>query len=319
MSRELHPQADGFLTELADEGVFPTYALAVSTARNKVDDLFGAAPGPADDSTIDDVLDISAPGPNGPIPLRIYRPTGEGPHPVTVFFHGGGWVLGSLDAYDGTCRTLCVETEGIVVSVDYRLAPEHPFPRGFEDAYAATEWTAEQVDQIHGDPTRIAVCGDSAGGNLAAAVSLAVRDRDWNGPELVHQALLYPALNHPDNRWFSSYDQNAEGYFLELASMRWFYDHYLSRPVDRANPYALPLEARDLTDLPATTVLTCEFDPLRDEGRAFADRLDENGVPVERVHENDMIHAYLSLRHHIDRGWAGLEAVGERLREAFAE
>lgn len=316
MSRELDPQAATFLTELEDEGVLPTHALAVPTARRKLEDLFGSAPGPdADSSAVDSILNVSITGPSGPIPLRIYRPAGDGPHPVTVFFHGGGWVLGSLAAYDGTCRTICDETGGIVVSVDYRLAPEHPFPAGFEDAYRAIEWTAEQIGGLHGDPDRIAVCGDSAGGNLAAAVSLASRDR--NGPDLVAQALIYPALNHPERRWFEAYDENAEGYFLELESMRWFYDHYLANRVDTRNPYALPLEASDLSGLPPAILITCEFDPLRDEGMAYADRLTDAGVTVEHNNEAGMIHAYLSLRHHIDRGWTGLEELGERLGNAF--
>lgn len=316
MSRRLDTHAAAFLTEIEDEGVLPTHALSVPTARRKLEDLFGAAPGPETDmSTVDDVLDVSIPGPAGPVPLRIYRPPGDGPYPVTVYFHGGGWVLGSLEAYDGTCRTLCDGTDGLVVSVDYRLAPEHPFPAGFEDAYAATEWTAAHIDGLHGDPNRIALAGDSAGGNLAAAVALATRDRD--GPDLATQALLYPALNHPANRQFPAYEENAEGYFLELESMRWFYDKYLDRRVDRRNPYALPLEARDLTGLAPTSVLTCEFDPLRDEGVAFVDRLAAAGVPVEHVHEDGMIHGYLSLRHHIDRGWTALDALADRLRTAF--
>lgn len=306
---DLDPQADALLAEL-DSGVAPpSSTLSVATGRALLEELFAVdEPVPVADTT-----DLAIQGPNGPIPLRIYVPHGDEPFPVLVFLHGGGWVRGSLDAYDGPCRLLTEEFGGIVVSVGYRRAPEHPFPAGLEDCYAATGWTTRHAVDLGGDPDRVAIGGDSAGANLTAAVTLVARDR--GGPELAHQLVVYPSINPPSVRWFDSYDENGTGYFLEMDSIEWYLDQYLPNEADLGNAYAYPLRARSLADLPDATVLTAGFDPLRDEGIAYVDRLSEAGVDVEHLHYDSQIHGFLSLYEHIDEGREAIDDVAERLRE----
>ncbi|MFT4946400.1 MAG: acetyl esterase [Natronomonas sp.] len=307
---ELDPQTEALLETLGEGITPPTFTLSVAEGREMLDDLFEVA----DPEEVGEVMNTAIQGPEEPIPLRIYAPEGGGPHPVVVFYHGGGWVRGSLDGYDGLCRRLTNRAEAIVVSVDYRRAPEHPFPAGFEDCYAATEWAAEHAADLGGDPDRIAVGGDSAGGNLSAAVALAARDRD--GPDLDHQLLIYPAVNSPLVRWFDSYDENASGYLLELDSVQWYLDQYVD-DADHGNQYAFPLRARDLSGLPPATVVTAGFDPIRDDGFAYADRLAEDGVDVEHAHSESQIHAFVSLYEHLDDGVKAIDWMGEQLRAAF--
>ena len=308
--RDLDPQAAALLDDLATGVSPPASTLSVATGRALLDDLFAVEePEPVGSTT-----DLEIRGPSGPIPLRIYLPVGEGPSPVLVFLHGGGWVRGSLDAYDGLCRRLANGAGCVVVSVAYRRAPEHPFPTGFEDCYAATEWAAENAAAIEGDPDRVAVGGDSAGGNLSAAVALAARDRD--GPDLAHQLLIYPAVNPPSVRWFDSYDENGEGYLLTMDSVEWYLEQYTG-PADVGNAYAFPLRARDLSGLPPATVLTAGFDPLRDEGIAYAERLAGAGVEVEHLHYESQIHAFLSLYEHIDEGREAIDEVAATLGAAL--
>jgi acetyl esterase len=309
--RELDPQAAALLDDL-DSGVSPPAStLSVATGRALLDELFGVEePEPVGGTT-----DLEIAGPNGPVPVRIYSPVEEEPSPVLVFLHGGGWVRGSLDAYDGLCRRLTNGANCVVVSVGYRRAPEHPFPAGLEDCYAATEWAVENAADIGGDPDRVAVGGDSAGGNLSAAVTLAARDRD--GPDLAHQLLIYPAVNPPSVRWFDTYDENGEGYLLEMRGIEWYLDQYVPEPAHVGNDYAFPLRARDLSGLPPATVLTAGFDPLRDEGFAYTERLEEAGVDVEHLHYDSQIHAFLSLYEHIDEGREAIDDAAARLRAAF--
>ena len=308
----LDPQAAALLEELETGVAPPSSTLSVATGRALLDDLFAVEePEPVGSTT-----DLEIQGPSGPIPLRIYLPVESGPSPVLVFLHGGGWVRGSLEAYDGLCRRLTNGAGCVVVSVAYRRAPEHPFPAGLEDCYAATEWAAEHAADIEGDPGRVAVGGASAGGNLSAAVALAARDRD--GPELAHQLLIYPAVNPPSVRWFDAYDENGTGYFLEMDSVEWYLDQYLSGRADVGNAYAFPLRARELSGLPSATVLTAGFDPLRDEGVAYAERLAEAGVEVDHRHYEAQIHGFLSLYEHIDEGREAIDEVADRLRAALA-
>jgi len=240
------------------------------------------------------VEDRTIQGPDGDIPVRIYTPSGDGPHPLIAFFHGGGFVLGTLDSHDAPCRVIANEAEAVVVSVDYRLAPEHPFPAAVEDCYAATEWVAEHADELDGDPDRLAVAGDSAGGNLAAAVSLAARDRD--GPAIAHQHLVYPVTDHREHTGaYPSREENATGYFLTADSMAYFDRHYVPSWADRPNPYLSPIAADSHADLPSATVYTCGFDPLRDEGIEYADTLDEAGVEVEHRHYERLIHGIMNM------------------------
>lgn len=311
MATEPHPQVQAVLDVIYSNGVPPTHGLSVESARDALDLFFGKQ----EAETVADVRDLSFPGPTSPLPVRIYEPEGERPFPVCVFFHGGGWVLGNLDCYDNVCTRLANRVDCLVVSVDYRLAPEHPFPAAPADCYAAIEWAVKNAEQLGGDPDRVAVVGDSAGGNLAASVSLMARDRD--GPDLVHQGLIYPAVNPGGLEQPDSYRENAEGYFLELESVEWFYERYIETPIDERNPYAFPLQARDLSDLPPATIVSAGFDPLRDEDFAYEQRLAEAGVPVTHHHFEGMIHGFCSMTDELDTAEEGLGAIAEGLREAF--
>lgn len=280
----LDAQIQAMLEERAALHLPPLQALAVEKARAR--ELAGI------DLTIGEsvarVENRDIPGPSGPIPLRLYWPQGIGPFPLLVSFHGGGFVLGNLDTHDALCRTLTNQTRCLTVSVDYRLAPEHPFPAAVEDCYAATEWAAAHAAEIGGDSERMAVGGNSAGGNLAAVV--ARRARDQGGPPLVYQWLIYPILDRPGTT--ASYEENAEGYQLTRELMLWLWNHYLpDRSLDR-DPRAAPLQAADLHNLPPALIVTAEYDPLRDEGELYAQRLRQADVPARVVRYDGMIHGF---------------------------
>ena len=308
---ELDPQTAALIAELESGVSPPSWTLSVETARALLDQLFIDE----DPEPVGEVTDLAIHGPEAPIPVRIYTPEGEPPFPVLVYFHGGGWMRGSLDGYDGLCRLLAAEAECVVVSVDYRLTPEHPFPAGFEDCYAVTEWATGHAADLQGDPDRVAVGGDSGGGNLAAGVSLAARDRD--GPDIAHQLLIYPAVNPPDVRWFDSYDENGTGYLLEMDSVEYYYDHYLDSAAHLGNAYLFPLQARDLSGLPSATLLTAGFDPLADEGVAYVERLESAGVPVDHLHYDAQIHAFVSLYEYLDGGRRAIDDLAESLGSAM--
>jgi acetyl esterase len=264
--------------------------------------------------------DTTIPGPDGSIPVRVYEPESGGPHPVVVFFHGGGFVFGDLDGHDAPCRILTNAADVAVVSVDYRLAPEHPFPEPVEDAYAATEYVAEHADEFDADldGDRLAVAGDSAGGNLAAAVALAARDRD--GPRIRQQTLVYPTVDFRTDADYPSRTENAEGYFLSAEDMAYFEGHYVPSWVHVLNPYLAPMEAASHADLPPATVVTCGFDPLRDEGFAYADALDADGTPVTHRHYPALIHGVLNMVQapmNVDGGHRVLEDVASDVHEAL--
>ena len=307
-----HPDVQAVLDDLVAESVPPLGTLSVEGARALHEDLFTP---PAEPIPVDTVRDLSIDGPNGPIPIRVYAPHGDGPFPVLVYYHGGGWVVGDLDSIDPTCRALTNVADAVVVSVDYRLAPEHPFPEPIEDCYAALSWVAANTTAIRGDPERVAVGGDSAGGNLAAAVALLARDR--GGPSLVHQALVYPVTEHAFET--ASYEENAEGYFLTRGDMEWFWNRYLPTDIAGRNPYASPLCAPSLADLPSASVVTAGFDPLRDEGVAYADALDEAGVDVAHHHYPGMIHGFFTMLSDpdLDQALDAVDAITADLREAF--
>lgn len=262
------------------------------------------------------VEDRTVPGPGGPIPVRVYRPEGSARPPVLVWFHGGGWVIGDLDTADPTARKLCARADVAVVSVDYRLAPEHPCPAAADDAWAATTWVAAHGQELGVDATRLAVGGDSAGGNLAALV--AVRARDEGAPAVAHQLLVYPAtdlrMEHP------SITENGEGYFLTEATMRWFRGHYLgddARHGDPASPHVSPLVADDLAGVAPAQVLTAEYDPLRDEGDAYAARLAEAGVPVDHVPHAGLVHGFFAMGGLAPVADEAVSAAARRLRVAL--
>lgn len=271
---------------------------------------------PARPVQIGPVRDLSLPGPASSLPARLYTPPGQAPAsgwPLTVFFHGGGFALGDLTSHDALCRELCASGQVAVLAVEYRLAPEHPFPAGVDDAYAAYRWAAEHAAALGADPARLAVAGDSAGANLSVVVALRVRDE--GGPAPRAQLLLYPATDFVTES--ASRRDNAEGYFLTGAMMRLFGQAYLTDPAQAKHPHASPAFA-DLHGLPPALVMTAEFDPLRDEGEAFQRALSDAGTQAELVEGPGMVHGYANMTGFVpaaaalvDRGGAWL---GQQLR-----
>jgi acetyl esterase len=306
----IDPQAQALLDQMAEAGAPPFESLTPEQAREMILQMRELA-GPPE--PVAKVEDSQIPTPGGKIPVRVYTPDGTGPFPLLVYFHGGGWVIGTVDTVDAPCRALANRAGCVVVSVDYRLAPEHKFPAAPEDCYAVTRSVAEGA-AADGDPARIAVGGDSAGGNLAAAVALMARDR--GGPPISFQLLVYPVTNHDYST--ASYQENAEGYLLTKNGMVWFWDHYLQSEEDGRNPYASPLLATDLSGLPPALVLTAEFDPLRDEGEAYAARLRDAGVQVEARRYDGMIHGCFQMAGILDRSKEILDDAATALRRAFA-
>ncbi|WP_224337949.1 alpha/beta hydrolase [Haloprofundus halobius] len=255
-------------------------------------------------------IDRTIPGPTGELDVRLYLPGGDGPVPTVVFFHGGGFVLGSIGTHDWLCRQLTRESDCAVLSVDYRLAPEHPFPAAVEDAYAAVEWAAESTDALHGTG-EIAVAGDSAGGNLAAVTALMAAERD--GPELAHQLLIYPAVGIDEDQ--QSVRENA-GIVLSEADMEWFGDCYYGNDIHRRNPYADPTNAADVSDVAPATVVTAGFDPLRDGGKAYAEQLVGDGVPTRYENYEAMVHGFMTMRD-VDRTREAISDVAGDVVDAF--
>ena len=261
------------------------------------------------------VKDIKIPVKNANIGARVYTPTGaRAPLPVILYFHGGGWVVGDLDSYDDVCRTLAQKALALVISVDYRLAPEHPFPTAAEDSYAALVWTAKYAASLGGDPERIALAGDSAGGNLAAVTSLISRDR--RGPKIVKQVLIYPVTNLTAFDT-ASHKHFAKGFMLTRADIEWFRAQYLPNDKDRANPHASPLLAKSHAGLPPALVITARFDVLRDEGEAYAMKLKYAGVPTKLVRFDGLIHGFIIMGNFVPRAAEGLDLIGRELQEAF--
>ena len=232
------------------------------------------------------------PGPDGPVPVRIYSPSQDMILPVIIYYHGGGWMMGSLDSHDNVCRSLSNKIGAIVISVDYRLAPENPFPAALNDAYAALLWVSQKAATLNADPSKIVVAGDSAGGNLAAAVSMMARDK--KGPFIAAQVLIYPVTNIASMAT-QSYARFANGFFLTKSYMAQFRSMYLADVKDRDNVYASPLLSENLSGLAPAIVLTAEFDPLRDEGERYAEKLKQAGVPVSRIRFKGMIHGFVSM------------------------
>jgi acetyl esterase len=238
------------------------------------------------------VEELELPGPAGDLAARVYRPDLDGPVPTVVFFHGGGFVIGDLDTHDDHCRRIAHDVGAVVLSVDYRLAPEHPFPAAYDDAVAATRWAAANVADLGGDRSRLVVAGDSAGGNLAAAVALEFRD----GPNgLAGQFLIYPAVDFRDEGHHASRTTHAEGLFLTAADMRWFGESYIADPELRLHPRASVLLSPDLHHAPPAVVLTAEYDPLTDEGEAYADALRQAGVEVDYQQYAGLIHGFFGM------------------------
>ena len=253
-------------------------------------------------------------GPGGSLPLRVYAPKGDGPFPLMVFFHGSGFVVCDLDTHDGLCRNLCAGSNCVVVSVDYRLAPEHKFPAAPDDCLAATRWVAANASALGGDAGRIMVAGDSAGGNLAAVTALRVRDE--GGPRLIGQMLIYPVTDYfqPST---PSMTENAEGYGLTRDGMIWFWNHYVRSPGDGVHPHASPLRAATVAGLPPALVVTAEYDPLRDEGEFYAEALRKVGVPVEMKRWDGMNHGFFFFPGIVDKATRAVDEACVWARRVF--
>ncbi len=282
-------------------------------ARAKMQALLEANPIPPEE--IYRAEDRHIPGVAGDIPVRVYTPEGNSPMGVLVYFHGGGWVLGNLESHDRVCRALANKAGCVAVSVDYRLAPEHVFPAGAEDCYAATKWVSENAASLGADPARLAVGGDSAGGNLAAVVSMMSRDR--GGPSIAFQLLFYPvtdcALDTPSQKEFA-----ADGYVLSRGDMEWFWNNYVDPGTEKTHPYASVLRAKNLAGLPPALVMTASHDPLRDEGERFAQRLISAGVKVTCTRYEGVTHGFVSFADAVDKGKEGQRQAADALKVAFA-
>jgi len=302
----LDPIVEGMLKQMAEAGGAPLSEMAPEEARAMYR-MMNEANSRAD---VHDVTDTMA----GGVPVRIYRPSAGNDLPCLVYFHGGGWVIGDIETHDNVCRNLALQAQCAVISADYRLAPEHPFPAPLEDCYAVTSWAVNNAAALDIDASRIAVGGDSAGGNLSACISLKARQE--NGPRLVHQLLIYPVTDAALDT--ESYAANGEGYMLTKDGMQWFFNHYLGESADRFDPLVAPLRATDLAGLPAATIITAEFDPLRDEGEAYGSKLQAAGVDTVVRRYDGMIHGFFAMTDLLEGARDATAFAAERLRAAFS-
>ncbi|MFL6190739.1 MAG: alpha/beta hydrolase [Actinomycetes bacterium] len=307
----LLPEIRSLLDQQATSGRPPLHHQSVEQARAFHAADAAALNGPP--APVAAVADRRVPGPAGELPVRVYTPEGSPPFPIVVFFHGGGWVVGTLDTYDPLCRALAAATPAVVVSVDYRLAPEHRWPAAVEDAYAATEWASRNAAALGGAQHRLAVAGDSAGGNLAAVVALGARDR--GGPAIAFQLLVYPVLDAAGDT--ASWREYADGYHLTADGMRWYWDHYLGG-ADGAAPDASPLRAAFVGGLPPALVIGAEYDILRDEGEAYAARLAEAGVDASASRHAGVVHGFVRWRAVTGAAGDALQEAATALRSALA-
>jgi len=310
----LDPQAANVIDLIVKSGRPAYHTLSPKEARRLFLETRPASTPPA--PQIGAVRDVSAEGPLGAIPLRVYRPVGVPDStrlPVLVFFHGGGWVIGNIESHDVACRQVTAEAGISVISVDYRLAPEHKFPAPVDDAWAATRWIVAHADELGVDGRRLAVGGDSAGGNLAAVVALLARDA--GGPKIALQVLTYPVTDLGAET--KSYADLADGYMLTRDSMRWFRAQYLAKEEDALDWRASPIRAASLAGVAPALVITAGFDPLRDEGEAYACRLREAGVSVDAVCFGGMIHGFVPMGRLIDTAFRGVTLIAGALRQAL--
>lgn len=307
------PQMQSVIERAANSGLPQFYTLGAAEARRLYRETRGILGPPV--PAAGEVRDLTAPGPAGPIPLRLYRGLGTAagaPLPVLVYFHGGGWTVGDLETHDIICRTLANNARCAVIAADYRMGPEHKFPAAVEDCIAVARWVAQQGGALDIDAARIAVGGDSAGGNLATVVAISLRDA--GGPALAFQALVYPAT---DQRMDSaSHAKFGEGYLLTRDNMLWFRDNYLA-PADYDDWRASPIRAADLARLPPAHIITAGYDPLMDEGRAYSDRLVASGVPVLYECFEGMAHGFLTMGGVVAAANHALYRLGQSLAQAF--
>ncbi len=312
----LDPQAQALLELVAKAGRPPIQTLPAPAARQFYREArMPLQPVPPDVASVEN---RAIPGPHGPIPLRLYRPAGSRAAerlPALMYFHGGGFTIGDLDTHDVVCRALANEARGAVVAVDYRMGPEHKFPRAVDDCVAATRWVAAEAKTLQIDAGRLAVGGDSAGGNLATVVALTARDA--GGPKIVFQLLIYPTTTlHHDT---PSSKELAQGYLLTMDAMHYFRENYLSSVRERSDWRASPLLAPDLSRLPPALVITAGYDPIRDEGKAYADKLKAAGVEVAYTCYDGMIHGFITMGKVLRAADAAIKESGAALRSAFNE
>jgi len=306
----LDPQLQAMRDQRERDNVPPLYAMSLADARAA--DLASIRAGGGEPEPVYEVNDFSIAGPGGELPLRVYRPAIQRPLPALLYFFGGGWVLGTIDTADGVSRSLANSCGALVVVPGYRLAPEHPFPAAIDDCYAAVRWVAGHADEIGADPARLAVGGDSAGGNLAAGVALRARA---GGPALVGQLLVYPNTDQlADDQSMRAAD---DPFLFNRRSVAWYRDHYLADSADAASPLASPLRAGSLAGLPPALVITAEYDPLRDQGEAYARRLADEGVPAELSRYPGMAHGFFTMAGTVDASRAAIAQAASRLRAWF--
>jgi acetyl esterase len=306
----LDPQIQAVRDQSERDRVPPLYAMSLADARAA--DLASIRASGGEPEPVCEVADLQIPGPGGQLPLRLYRPAHERPLPALVYFFGGGWVLGTIDTADGVCRSLANSSGALVVVVGYRLAPEHPFPAAIDDCYATVRWVAGHADEIGADPARLAVGGDSAGGNLAAAVALRARP---DGPALAGQLLVYPNTDQlADDPSMRAAD---DPFLFNRHSVQWYRQHYLTNPGDAAHPLASTRRAESLAGLPPALVITAEYDPLRDQGEAYARRLADEGVPVELSRYPGMAHGFFTMAGTVDASRAAIAQAASSLRAWF--
>jgi acetyl esterase len=308
----MHPQARGVLDEIeaAAPATDKPKSLEELRSQELVEARFFGEPEP-----VRAVRDVRVAGPGGLIDVRLYYPDAPAPHPIVMFVHGGGWALGSIALSDTLCRALCRTSRALVASVGYRLAPEHPFPAGLNDGYTVLEWLHENASGLDADPALIAVCGDSAGGNLAAA--LALMARDLGGPSLALQVLIYPALDPTLSS--GSFESLAVGFGLTRSDMQFFWELYLKSSKDADDPYASPLQARSLKGVAPALIVTAELDPLVDEGELYGERLRAAGVPARTVRYEGMVHGFMSYLGRIDAARTAVVECGDALKKAFGQ
>lgn len=308
----LDPQVQAMRERAIAAGAPPLYTLSIEEARAADLAAIQAAAGAGE--PVHEVTDRHVPLPDGDLPVRIYRPSDAGePLPTVVYFFGGGWTLGSVDTSDEICRNLANAVPCQVIAVGYRLAPEHRFPAAVHDCYEATSWIADHAGEFGADPGRLAVAGDSCGGNLAAAVTLLARER--GGPALAAQVLIYPNTDYRGDT--ESMRENDDPALFNRRSVAWYWGHYLAKPEDGRNPLVSPLLAGDLSGLPPALVITAEYDPLRDEGERYAQRLREDGVPVTATRYAGMVHGFFAMPGILDGALRARTEVVSYLRDRF--
>jgi acetyl esterase len=322
----LDPQVQAMRERSEKAGTPPLYTLSLAQAREA--DLAAIRAASGGGEPVHEVLDRTVPGPDGAdLPLRIYRPSADERHlgaaptsyaarpdlPALVYFFGGGWTLGSIDTSDAVCRTLANATGALVLAPGYRLAPEHKFPAAVHDCHAAVRWVAAHAAEIGADPERVAVGGDSAGGNLAAAVTLLARE---GGPRLAAQLLVYPNTDYLSDT--PSLRENTDPYLFNRTSVDWYWGHYLADPADGGDPLASPLRADDLSGLPPALVITAEFDPLRDQAEEYAAALAKAGVPVVASRYDGMVHGFFCMSGELAAGRRALAEAASFLRAHLA-